>query len=125
LGRLGLRDGYKLLVNPFEHRETLALTQHGTFLMREILFLGLCLDPIQQRYVTEQSGHDVAIPDPGEALSPLRQCLVMACCASAKSPTDAWRQAALALDYPCSDATTRVGATPTRTLSPDRRTRKG
>ena len=28
-------------------------------------------------------------------------------CDSAKSPTDAWRRAALALDYPYSDATTR------------------
>lgn len=28
-------------------------------------------------------------------------------CDSAKSPTDAWRRAALALDYPYSDSTTR------------------
>jgi len=28
-------------------------------------------------------------------------------CASAKSPTDAWRRAALAIDYPYSDADSR------------------
>ena len=28
-------------------------------------------------------------------------------CDTAKSPTDAWRRAALALDYPYSDSTTR------------------
>ena len=59
MGQLGLRYDHKLLVKPFEHWETLALTQHGTFLMRETLLLGPRLDPIPQGDVPEQPGHDI------------------------------------------------------------------